>query len=180
MAVKQGLPSPIFDAIEQHHGTRLIKFFYARAKERSDPETEEVREEEFRYPGPKPQSKEMGVLMLADAIEAASRTLVDPSRQKLRTVLRAVFDDCLRDDQLDQTDLTLGDLHKVEDAFLRVLTNVYHRRVEYPGFEFNKPKPPREPKAGDSSTMVPVSESVLDQTVLDEAVLDEAEHRMAS
>lgn len=140
MAVKQGLPRPIFDAIEQHHGTRLIKFFYARAKERADPETEEVREEEFRYPGPKPQSKEMGVLMLADAVEAASRTLVDPSRQKLRTVVRAVLDDCLKDDQLDQTNLTLGDLHKVEDAFLRVLTNVYHRRIDYPGFDFNKQK----------------------------------------
>lgn len=138
LAVKEGLPRPIIDAIEQHHGTRLIKFFYDRAQKRADPETEEVREEEFRYPGPKPQTKEMGVLMLADAIEAASRTLVDPSRQKLRTVLRAVFDDCLQDGQLDQTDLTLGDLRKVEDAFLRVLTNVYHRRVDYPGFDFNR------------------------------------------
>lgn len=139
LAVKEGLPQPIIDAIEQHHGTRLIKFFYARAQERADPETEEVREEEFRYPGPKPQTKEMGVLMLADAVEAASRTLVDPSRQKLRAVLRAIFDDCLKDGQLDQTDLTLGDLRKVEDAFLRVLTNVYHRRVDYPGFDFNRP-----------------------------------------
>ncbi|MDA8020086.1 MAG: HDIG domain-containing protein [Thermoanaerobaculia bacterium] len=189
MAVKQGLPGPIFDAIEQHHGTRLIKFFYARAKERSDPETEEVREEEFRYSGPKPQSKEMGVLMLADAVEAASRTLVDPSRQKLRTVLRAVFDDCLQDDQLDQTDLTLGDLHKVEDAFLRVLTNVYHRRVDYPGFDFNKQKsakPVDGNKADGGSGLVPMPgdeparaarEALQDSG---EALTEEAESRMAS
>jgi hypothetical protein len=138
LAYQNNLPEPILEAIEQHHGTHLIKFFYNKAKERCDPETEEVREEEFRYPGPKPQSKEMGVLMLADAVEAASRTLVDASRQKLRSVLRAVFDNCLQDGQLDDTDLTLGDLRRVEDAFLRVLTNIYHRRIDYPGFDFNR------------------------------------------
>ena len=138
LAYQKNLPQPILDAIEQHHGTHLIKFFYNKACERCDPETEEVREEEFRYPGPKPQSKEMGILMLADAVEAASRTLVAPSRQKLRNVLRAVFDNCLEDDQLDDTDLTLGDLRRVEEAFLRILTNIYHRRIDYPGFDFNR------------------------------------------
>ncbi len=132
------LPQPIFDAIEQHHGTRLINFFYNKAKERCDPETEEVREEEFRYPGPKPHSKEMGVLMLADGVEAASRTLADPSRQKIRVLLRTLFDDCLQDGQLDETGLTLGELRRVEEAFLRVLTNIYHQRIDYPGFEFNR------------------------------------------
>ncbi len=144
------LPQPIIDAIEQHHGSHLIQFFYARAKERCDPDCQEVREEEFRYPGPKPQSKEMGVLMLADAVEAASRTLVGPSRQKIRGVLRAVFENCLADGQLDHTDLTLGDLRQVEEAFQRVLMNIYHRRVDYPGFDFNQPRPtgaaPREAK----------------------------------
>ena len=139
LAFKLNLPKPILDAIEQHHGTRLIKFFYNRAKERCDPCTEEIREEEFRYPGAKPQSKEMGVLMLADAVEAASRTLVNPGRQQLRNLLHTLFDDCLQDGQLDHTDLTLGDLRKVEEAFLRVLMNIYHRRVEYPGFDFNRP-----------------------------------------
>ncbi|MCP3961720.1 MAG: HDIG domain-containing protein [bacterium] len=139
LAYKLNLPQPILDAIEQHHGTRLIKFFYNRAQERCDPCTEAIREEEFRYPGPKPQSKEMGILMLADAVEAASRTLVNPGRQQLRNLLQALFDDCLQDGQLDHTDLTLGDLHKVEEAFLRVLTNIYHRRVDYPGFDFNRP-----------------------------------------
>ncbi len=139
LAFKNNLPQPILDAIEQHHGTRLIKFFYNRAKERCDPGTKEIREDEFRYPGPKPQSKEMGVLMLADAVEAASRTLVNPGRQQIRNLLQALFEDCLHDGQLDHTDLTLGDLHRVEEAFLRVLTNIYHRRVDYPGFDFNRP-----------------------------------------
>ncbi len=138
LAYKLNLPQPIMDAIEQHHGTRLIKFFYNRAKERCDPCTKEIREEEFRYPGTKPQSKEMGVLMLADAVEAASRTLVNPGRQQIRTLLQALIDDCLHDGQLDETDLTLSDLRKVEEAFLRVLTNIYHRRVDYPGFNFNR------------------------------------------
>lgn len=148
LAEKYTLPSPILDAIAQHHGTRLIKFFYSRAKERCDPLTEEVRENDFRYPGPKPQSKEMGVLMLADAVEAASRTLVEPSTQKIRTVLRAVFDDCLEDGQLEETDLTLGDLKKVEEAFQRVLTNIYHRRIEYPGFDFNRRSASDESRTG--------------------------------
>ena len=139
LAYKSNLPQPILDAIEQHHGTHLIKFFYNRAKERSEPGAKEVREDEFRYPGPKPQSKEMGVLMLADAVEAASRTLIAPGRQQLRGLLQTLFENCLRDGQLDHTDLTLGDLHKVEEAFLRVLTNIHHRRVDYPGFDFNRP-----------------------------------------
>ena len=146
---KYALPTPILDSIEQHHGTRLIKYFYSRAKERCDPDTDEIREDEFRYPGPKPQSKEMGVLMLADAVEAASRTLIEPSTQKIRAVLRAVFDDCLNDGQLDQTDLTLGDLKRVEEAFHRILTNIYHRRIEYPGFQFN-----RKTKGDESRTSI--------------------------
>ena len=146
---KYALPAPILDSIEQHHGTRLIKYFYNRAKERSDPDTDEIREDEFRYPGPKPQSKEMGVLMLADAVEAASRTLIEPSTQKIRAVLRAVFDDCLNDGQLDQTDLTLGDLKRVEEAFHRILTNIYHRRIEYPGFQFN-----RRPRSDESRASI--------------------------
>ena len=153
LAHRHNLPRPVLDAIGQHHGTRLIKFFYNRAKERCDPETEEVREEEFRYPGPKPQSKEMGVLMLADAVEAASRTLVDPSRQKILSVLKAVFSDCLEDDQLDQTDLTLGDLRRVEDAFVRVLTNIHHRRIDYPGFDFNKPGGGRKSRREESAVV---------------------------
>jgi putative nucleotidyltransferase with HDIG domain len=137
LARKHGLPKSIVDAIEQHHGSRLIKYFYNRALERADPDTEEVREEKYRYPGPKPQSKVMGILMLADGVEAASRTLIEPTPLKVRTLIRTIVDDCLRDGQLDQTDLTLADLRRVQESFLRVLTTIYHQRIDYPGFDFN-------------------------------------------
>ena len=116
------LPAPVLDAIAEHHGTRLISYFFNKAKERHDPQSGELAEEKFRYPGPRPQSKVMGVLMLADAVEAACRTLDDPAPARLRTVIKAIVEDCLRDGQLDETDLTLGDLNRVADAFQRVLT----------------------------------------------------------
>ncbi|MEM8964353.1 MAG: HDIG domain-containing metalloprotein [Acidobacteriota bacterium] len=138
LARTYGLPPLIVDAIEQHHGTGLIKFFYRRAQDRTDPETAAVREEDFRYLGPKPQRKEWGILLLADGVEAASRTLVEPGQQKIRTMLRQIFDDALGDGQLDQTDLTLGEIRRVEEAFLHILLKIYHRRVDYPGFDFNR------------------------------------------
>lgn len=144
LARRHHLPRPILDAIEQHHGTRLITFFYKRAQEQCDPDTHEVREEKYRYSGPRPQNKVMGVLMLADGVEAASRTLTDPSPVKIRTLLRTIFEDCLKDGQLDQTDLTLSDVKKVGEAFFRVLTNLFHQRVDYPGFDFNVPARPRK------------------------------------
>ncbi|MEL7059334.1 MAG: HDIG domain-containing metalloprotein [Acidobacteriota bacterium] len=171
MAEKEALPDPIIDAIEQHHGTRLIKFFYARAQDRCDRDTKEVREEEFRYPGPKPQSKEMGVLMLADAVEAASRTLVQPSRQKLRGVVDAIVDDCLQDGQLDDAELTLGDLRKIADAFLRILANVYHRRVDYPGFDFNRTEQDRTESG--SQPAATTDESAADEAGVDEPAVEE-------
>ncbi|MEM7049678.1 MAG: HDIG domain-containing metalloprotein [Acidobacteriota bacterium] len=148
LAREHHLPQVIIDAIEQHHGTRLIKFFFNRALERCDPTTGSVREEKYRYPGPKPQDKVMGVLMLADAVEAASRTLVDPSPAKVRGLIRTLIEDVLSDGQLDCTDLTLADLRQVAEAFQRVLTNIFHRRIDYPGFDFNAP-PKRERKAAE-------------------------------
>ena len=147
LARQHGLPPPIVDAIEQHHGTRLIKYFFNRALERADPDTEEVSEDEYRYPGPKPQDKVMGVLMLADGIEAASRTLVEPTTVKVRTLIQTIVEDCLRDGQLDRTDLTLSDIRRVSEAFHRVLTTIFHQRIDYPGFDFNAP-PKRERGAG--------------------------------
>lgn len=142
LARRHHLPAPIIDAIEQHHGTRLIKYFYNRACEQAEADRE-VGEEKYRYPGPKPQNKVMGVLMLADAVEAASRTLVDPSPVKVRGLINTLVEDCLADGQLDHTDLTLGDLKKISEAFLHVLTNIFHKRVDYPGFDFNA-EPRRE------------------------------------
>jgi len=140
------LPEPVLDAIAEHHGTRLISYFFNKAKERHDPQSGELAEAKFRYPGPRPGSKVMGVLMLADAVEAACRTLDDPSPARLRTVIKAIVADCLRDGQLDETDLTLGDLNRVAEAFQRVLTHLHHRRLDYPGFDFNQRRAREEPE----------------------------------
>jgi hypothetical protein len=132
------LPEPIIAAIEQHHGTRALTYFLKRAQELSP--DEEVEEAKYRYPGPKPQNKVMGVLMFADSVEAASRTLRDPSPVALRSLLRRLIDDCVQDGQLDESDLTLADLRQVSEAFYRVLQNIHHKRIDYPGYDFNEPK----------------------------------------
>jgi hypothetical protein len=148
LARDHGLPRVIRDAIQQHHGNRLIKYFYNKALEQRDPAIGEISEEKFRYPGPRPQNKVMGVLMLADAVEAASRTLTEPTPVKIRSLIRTIVDDCLNDGQLDQTDLTLSDIRNVSEAFLRVLANIFHQRVDYPGFDFNAgPKREKRPVA---------------------------------
>jgi putative nucleotidyltransferase with HDIG domain len=146
LARQHNIPRVLRDAIQQHHGTRLIKYFYSRAVEQRDPDAGDVTEEKFRYPGPKPQNKVIGVLMLADAIEAASRTLVEPTPAKIRGLIRAIVDDCLQDGQLDHTDLTLSDLRQVSESFLRVLSNIFHQRIDYPGYDFNA-GPRREKRA---------------------------------
>lgn len=153
LAREHNLPQVLKDAVRQHHGTRLIKYFYNRALEQrglSAPvpadTTAEVTEEKYRYPGPRPQNKVMGVLMLADAIEAASRTLVEPTPVKIRGMIRTIVDDCLQDGQLDETDMTLSDLRTVSESFHRVLSNIFHQRIDYPGFDFNA-APKREKRA---------------------------------
>lgn len=132
------LPTPLLDAIRQHHGTRKLAFFYNRAQELLDDDDPELLEDDYRYPGPKPQNKVMGVLMLADGVEAASRALRSPSPARIRTLVTEIFDDCMADNQLDQTNLTLQDMRKIKDEFCRVLESIYHKRVEYPGFAFNE------------------------------------------
>lgn len=158
LAREQHLPEPIQDGIGEHHGTRLITYFYNKAKEMHDPQAGEVAAEKFRYPGPRPRSKVMGVLMLADGVEAACRSLEDPSPMRLRNVIKAITDDCLGDGQLDETDLTLGDLNRVAEAFQRVLTHIHHRRLDYPGFDFNRRKERRPPSEDDATLAAPPAE----------------------
>ncbi|MEA2559104.1 MAG: cyclic-di-AMP phosphodiesterase PgpH [Acidobacteriota bacterium] len=150
LAREHGLPQVIQDAIAQHHGTRLIKYFYHRAMEQKDPEAVEVVEDKYRYPGPKPQNKVMGVLMLADAVEAASRTLAEPAPAKIRGLIQTILEDILKDGQLEHTDLTLSDLRTVSDTFLRVLANIFHQRIDYPGFDFNRRADKRASDVGEA------------------------------
>jgi hypothetical protein len=128
-----GLPELLVDLIPQHHGTRLVSFFFQRAKEAADPEIQAVKEEDYRYPGPKPQSREAAILMLADTVEAATRTLSDPTPARIRGVVQKAINSIFVDGQLDECDLTLRDLHIIANGFVRILTGIFHHRVEYPG-----------------------------------------------
>ncbi len=140
MAHKARLPEPIVTAIREHHGTKLIRYFYQKALTRTDPAQGPVHETEYRYPGPKPSTRILGILMIADAVEAASRTLVDPTPAKIRAMIQAIIDDCLRDGQFDECDLTMRDLAAISDALERTVTTVFHHRIDYPGFDFNREK----------------------------------------
>ncbi len=138
LAREYKLPEPIRDAIATHHGTKLIRYFYSRAKEKEDPDRGEVQESEFRYPGPKPHSKEMGILLLADAVEAASRTLQDATPGRIQSMIDQVGKNVLDDGQLDECELTLRDIEKIGAAFFWVVSNAFHHRIDYPGFDFNR------------------------------------------
>ncbi len=140
MGTKARLPEPIVTAIREHHGTKLIRYFYQKALTRHDPAQGPVQETEYRYPGPKPSTRILGILMIADAVEAASRTLLEPTPAKIRAMIQTIVDDCLRDGQFDACDLTMRDLATIIDALERTVTTVFHHRIDYPGFDFNREK----------------------------------------
>lgn len=133
MAEAHGLPRAIVELIPQHHGTRLVTFFYHKAKEAADPSLGAVAEEAYRYAGPKPQSREAAILMLADAVEASARTLEDPTPARIQGLVQTLTNMIFVDGQLDECDLTLRDLHLIAKSFVRVLTGMFHARVDYPG-----------------------------------------------
>jgi putative nucleotidyltransferase with HDIG domain len=124
------LPQAILDFMPEHHGTTLIEYFYQAARKLRGEES--VREEDFRYPGPKPRSIETAIVMLADAAEAISRQMPDPNLARLREMVHEVALKRLMDGQFDECPLTLRDLALIEDAFLRVLRAIYHTRPTYP------------------------------------------------
>jgi hypothetical protein len=118
-----------------------MTYFYDKARKAADPTLGPVTEADFRYPGPKPQTKETAIFMLADAVEAAARTLDDPTPGRMGELIRKVSRAIVLDGQLDECDLTFADLERIEQAFLRTLTSMYHHRVDYPGFEFGRARP---------------------------------------
>jgi len=129
IAEENRLPKDIRDFIPQHHGTNLIAYFYKKALERT--EDTEVHESDFRYPGPKPQTKETGIVMLADAVEAAARSLRDPSVSRLRGIVNAIVEERFKKGELDECPLTLRDLNLIKESFERTLNGVFHGRVKY-------------------------------------------------
>lgn len=134
LARQHHLPQPIIDFIQQHHGTTLVEYFFRRASQQSeqDPDSPEVDESSFRYPGPKPHTKEIGIMMLADAAESASRALVDPTPARLEGLVHELAMKRLLDGQFDECGLTLSELARVEESLVKSLTSVYHGRVKYP------------------------------------------------
>jgi len=128
-AKREGLPKPIIDVIQQHHGTTTMDFFYEKAKQMGADET--VRDK-FRYPGPKPETKETAIIMLADAVEAASRTLTEATPARIRGLVKRIINEKFSLGELDNCEITLRDLHLIEESFIRVLTGMFHPRVEYP------------------------------------------------
>ena len=138
LAKKQRLPQLIVDAIAQHHGTTLSKYFYLKAVQASEGG---VLESDFRYPGPKPQSKEIGLVMLADVVEATVRSLKDHSTKRVRKVVRAIIAEKANQLELDETNLTLHELNLTGEAFMPVLTAVFHPRIEYPQTSMLDEKP---------------------------------------
>jgi len=144
MAKKARLPEPIVTAIREHHGTKLIRYFYQKAVTKADPAQGAVQEMDYRYPGPKPSTRILGILMIADAVEAASRTLIEPTPAKIRAMIQTIVDDCLRDGQFDECDLTMRDLAIIVEALERSVATMFHHRIDYPGFDFNREKTRRK------------------------------------
>ncbi len=135
LAEEHGLPQSIRDLIAQHHGTTVIEYFYERAVELGD---RSVREEDFRYNGPRPQTKEAGILMLADSVEAAARTLAERTPSRMRQLVHKIIQQKFTTGELDECALTLRDLLKIEDSFIRVLMGVLHSRMAYPWQKANR------------------------------------------
>ena len=135
LARQNGLPESIVDFIQQHHGTTLVEFFYRQAnqkKAQEDPDGGVLDETSFRYPGPKPQTREAGVLMLADAVESASRALKEPTPSRIENLVEEISMKRLLDGQFDESGLTLEEVRKIGESLVKSLTAVYHGRVKYP------------------------------------------------
>ena len=131
MAEKAKLPQEIKDLIAQHHGTTLVKYFYLTMKNNAE-DPDSVKEEDYRYPGPKPKTREAGIMMLADSVEAAVRSISDPTQGKVEAMVYKIFKDKLEDGQLDECDITFSDVSKIRRNFLKTFGSIYHERIEYP------------------------------------------------
>ncbi len=128
------LPTAVIDVIQQHHGTSLITYFYQKAKELQP--FAKIAEEDYRYPGPRPRTKVAAIVMLADAVEASSRTLEDPTPQRIQALTNSVITRIFLDDQLSKCELTLKDLREIAKSFNLILSGIFHHRIDYPGMEF--------------------------------------------
>jgi len=132
LAKKYRLPARIIDFIKEHHGTLMTRYFYVKAVELNNHDETAVDVNDFRYPGPSPQSKETALLMLADGVEARARADKPTNREELEKIIHGVIDFCLKEGQLEDTDLTMKDLNTIVNSFSNTLINTYHPRIKYP------------------------------------------------
>ncbi len=132
IAREHGLPGKLIEIIEQHHGTDLVRYFYMRATGNIQGEKEILNEGDFRYEGPKPQTKEAALVMLADSVEAAVRSLPKPTPSKIETLIQRIIRERLDDGQFDECNLTLKDLNQIKNSFIKILGGLFHNRIEYP------------------------------------------------
>ncbi|MDR2302786.1 MAG: HDIG domain-containing protein [Deltaproteobacteria bacterium] len=132
MARKDNLPKAVIDIVEQHHGTSLMTYFYHKAKENRGQNSAPINESDFRYPGPKPTSKEAGLVMLADICEAATRSLTEPTPNKIQELVRTLINRVFDDGQLDASELVLKDVTETIRVFNNILVGIYHHRIAYP------------------------------------------------
>jgi len=139
LAKEYKIPKVIQNIIEQHHGTYLVKYFYLMVKNSSD-NPDEMDEMNFRYPGPIPNTKESGIIMLADAVEASVRSIPNPTNGKIEEMINNIIKERLNEGQLDHCDLTLKDIDLIRQSFLKSLSGIYHKRIEYPDDKWQNKK----------------------------------------
>lgn len=170
VAREHKLPSEVIEIIQQHHGTSLITYFYQKAKDLQP--YVEIAEENYRYSGPRPKTKVAAIVMLSDSVEAASRTLEDPTPQRIQALTNSVITRIFLDDQLSMCDLTLKDLRVIARSFNLILTGIFHHRIDYPGKGFSGEKKrgehqdkeqPEEPNTSDGSAQEKTAETVTER-----------------
>lgn len=160
MAREIKLGEALVDIIRQHQGTALIKFFYEKAKTQAGTDMPAINEQDYRYPGPKPQTREAALIMLADAVEAASRTLADPTPARIQGMVQKIINNIFNDGQLNECELTLKDLHNIAKSFNQILGGIFHQRIDYPEPAFKeRDKDATRKKNGDDTPREPTKEA---------------------
>ena len=163
LAKAHRLGQPIIDIIRQSHGTGLINYFYQKAKNLSAHEGKVVDEREFRYPGPKPQTREAGLVLLADHVEAASRTLADPTPARIQGMVQKIINNIFIDGQLDECELTLKNLHEIAKSFNNILVGIYHQRIDYPEPAFKEKEKTNGGKKSSEGSDIEPSKALSDR-----------------
>jgi len=143
LAKQSKLPQSIIDIIRQHHGDALITYFYQKAKGMAQENLTSM--DEYKYPGPRPQTRVAALVMMADAVEASSRVLNDPTPARIAALVDKIINHIYLEGQLDECELTLKDISEIKKRFSYILTGIFHKRIDYPGFDFNNGNILKEP-----------------------------------